>query len=377
MHRKGFLILFILIVVIVSLVNCNVLLAQKNLDSDIIKDLMDGNKKTLNIGFRSQSYPISYVNSDDASKYTGFCNIFSDELFEKLKNDLKIELKKENNLSNSQINTKIDSLKLVKSEAKNFSQGRYRKRFDGVITKKLDIECGANSINYRSNEIEFSDPFLQSGISLLTKKENIEKIALDEVRLGGLKIGIVDNTTTLDWLEGDKGYRNRIIYQSRPEAVDHLKNGTIDAYISDYIILKGIFERDKDLKDKYEVYPKYFRDQDYGIVIKKGQYKLKEIINITIKSPKVLDELKYLNTTYSKPSDKNPLPISLVKAFSNPLHSFLLGILISILALVATVKPFRQKILELALGVWERIRPDMVNWLYSLWQFLVRLILKK
>jgi ABC-type amino acid transport substrate-binding protein len=376
-----------IIVIVVNLVICNNLLAQENFNSDIIKDFTDGTKKELNIGFRLQSYPISYVNPDsipsDKSKsyYIGFCNIFSDKLFENLKIYLKNELQRDGRLSNSEINNKVDSLKLIRSDVNNFSQGGFIKRYDGVIRKRIDIECGANSIRHDLGEIEFSSPFLQSGISLLAKKENLEKIASDEKHLGKLKVGVVSGTTTYKWLLEEKGHNSTLPYSSRPEAISELINGSIDAYVSDYIILRGILERDRNLKDKYDVYPKYLRDQEYGLVIKKGQSKLKEIINETIKSPELSDEIKYLNNTYSNQNSENSALVPhigfLYKIFSNPLHSFLLGISMSAFVLVATITPCREKISEVISGVWERARPDIVNWLYGLWQLLIRLLFKK
>jgi hypothetical protein len=247
--------------------------------------------------------------------------------------------------------------------------------------QKIDIECGANSIRHDLGEIEFSSPFLQSGISLLAKKENLEKVASDEKHLGGLKVGVVSGTTTYKWLLEEKGYKSTLPYSSRSEAISKLRNGSIDAYVSDYIILRGILERDRNLKDKYDVYPKYLREQEYGLVIKKGQSKLKEIIDETIKSPEVSDEIRYFNNTYSNQNFGNSLLVPhisfLYKVFSNPLHSFLLGISMSAFILMATISPCRQKIPEVISGVWERVRPDVVNWLSSLWQLLIRLLFKK
>jgi ABC-type amino acid transport substrate-binding protein len=369
-------------VIFTNLVICNSLPAQATSD-DIVQDFIDGTKKELNIGFRVQSYPISYVNPDsipsDKSKsyYTGFCNIFADKLFE----DLKIHLKNELSGKPSLLD-KVDYLKLVRTDVINFPQDDPNiKRYGAVINKQIDVECGANAIRKDLNEIEFSNDFLQDGISLLTKKEKFE-----EIRRGNfseLKVGVVSGTTTYQWLHNDILHNKILPYSSRPKAISSLKDSQTEAYASNYIILRGVLERDRNLRDKYDVYPGYLKPQKYGLVIKKGQSRLKEIINNTINDPEVKAEIEYLNNTYSlKSTDSTPKPDidfldKLGKVFSNPLHSLLLGILISAFVLLATITPFRQKISEVISGVWTRICPDIVNWLCGLWQLLIKLLFKK
>jgi ABC-type amino acid transport substrate-binding protein len=318
---KNAKLLILLIISILSIIVFDSLmifsaLPVKASNDDIINEFISGRKKELIIGFRVSSYPVSYIKTDPDSTrsnnskpiYKGFCDAFADELFENLKSYIQNELIKDKKLSTQEIINKVNSLSYSKSPVVNFGQSGDIKRYGGVLEGKIDVECGANSIRYDQKGIEFSDPFLSSGISLLTLKDDLEKVASDEKNLGGLKVGVVGGTTTVKWLLEDKGYPKIKLYESRKDAIDALNRSEIDAYVSDYIILKGLLENNQDLlsKDKYDVYPKYLKEQEYGLVIKEGQSKFKEIINRTIKSPKSSEEIKYLNDHYKS-------------AFSSPL----------------------------------------------------------
>jgi hypothetical protein len=68
---------------------------------------------------------------------------------------------------------------------------------------------------------------------------------------------------------------------------------------------------------------------------------------------------------------------SIQKLLSNPLVTFLLGLSISGLVIIIVVPIFRQKLFEVLKGGWERILPDIVEGLYSLWKMILKLILNK
>ena len=351
-------------------------LPVKASNNDIIEEFISGRKKELKIGFRVLSYPVSYLKTDPdstvpdiSSTYDGFCNVFADELFANLKSHIQQEFTKNQRLSTQEILNKVNSLRHTKSQVINFGQGGHFRRYGGVIEGQIDVECGANSIRYDQQDIEFSDPFLSSGISLLALRDNLERVASDEKNLGSLKVGVVGGTTTYKWLREEKGYPDIKIslYTSRKDAINALHHSEIDAYVSDYILLKGLLENNQEFlsKAKYDVYSKYLKEQEYGLVIKKGQSKLKEIINETIKSPKSLQKIEELNDNYSiKSVTKFPLPIpidSIEKLFKNPLNTFLLGLSISGFVIIITVPIFRDKLRKFLKEVWERIRPDIVN----------------
>lgn len=356
------------------------LVAQANSSADIIKEFIEGRKSELKIGLRAQSYPISFVDPNSVSPtskvYSGFCNTFADQLFDDLKEYLKQELwKRSANSSTTEIENKVNAISLRKIDVVNLSQGR---RFGGVITGLVDVECGANSIQYNT-EVEFSDPFFSTGISLLTRKDNLDKVSQNEKELGNLKIGVVSGTTTYDWLVKQKKYKNFVPYGSRPDATSALKSDKLGAYTSDYILLKGILEQSPALESNYDLYPKYLEEQNYGLVVKAGQSKLKELIDEkTLKSPSILNEIQFLKNDYSKQGSEkkgetsgfNQVISFISKLFSSPLNSFLLGIAIPVVILMLFFKKTRQLIAEIFKKLWEQVLPDVVRWLYKLLQLI-------
>ena len=407
MKKRNLVILLIASTLIIIVFNNVVIFGElpvKASNNDIIEEFISGRKKELKIGFRVLSYPVSYLKtdpdstiSDISSTYDGFCNVFADELFANLKSHIQNELTNVGKLTTQDITNKVNSLKPInKSPVRNFGHGdgSHFKRYGGVAEGKIDVECGANSIHsdHDHRGIEFSDAFLSSGISLLALKDNLEKVASDEKNLGNLRVGVVGGTTTYKWLREEKRYPDIKIslYTSRKDAINALNRSEIDAYVSDYILLKGLLENNQELlsKDKYDVYSKYLKEQEYGLVIKKGQSKLKEIINETIKSPKSSQKIKELNDNYSiksDPPDPSPTLSSLIdfikKLFKNPLNTFLLGLSISGFVIIIGVPILRQKLREVLKEVWKHILPDIVNGLggglHSLWKIILNFIFKK
>ena len=369
--RLKFFYIFILVTLFFIFSNLNSyidLLAKTSSNNDIVNEFIGGTKQKLNFGFREQSYPVSYEDPNSSSsppEYAGFCNTFSDEIFEKLKIYLRQKLENQN-LSYIDINHKLSSLKLVKLPVHNFSQGGYYKRFDGITKGSIDIECGTNSIRPDLAEIDFSAPFFQTGVSLLVKKSDLKKVSSNEKDFGELKIGVVSGSTTHDWLKKVKNYQNFIAYKSRTEAISALKENSIEAYASDYIILKGIQDNDKELVKEYGIYPKYLTVEEYGLAIKPRQGQFKSIINATlIDSPKVKNKIQILEDNYTIKSDnkfsENPSFDSLYKILSNPLNTFLLGISISILVLIASFKKTRKMITDVLKKLWEQVLPEIVR----------------
>lgn len=358
--------------------------AQAPMNEDIIEKFIIGSKKDLNIGFRVQSAPISYEDKNSIpslKSYRGFCNVFADELFENLKNYLRREIKRRNpSLSTSELENFVSSIKLNKDDSINFSQGGHIRRFGGLIEGQRDVECGANSIDHSLSEIDFSESFFNTGVSLLTKKTNFENILSNEEGFGNLKIGIVFETTTYTWFDRGKGYKNKQGFPSRSEAIKALKDGKIQAYASDYVLLRDILNDDVILQENYNLYPKYFQEQKYGLALKTGQSQLKSIINDTLKeSSKVKKEIEFLDKNFAISTTVDPISsiTSFIgKVFSNPISSFLLGLSISALVIIIIFKPIRQMAQSMFSDIfkkmWEQILPEAARWLVNLLQSLFK-----
>jgi hypothetical protein len=172
------------------------LFAQINPSKDIIEEFVNGNRTDIQIGFREQSAPISFEGPNSTSSnrtYEGFCNVFADQLLVELKNHVKNRLIEKNpNHHSPEIDKRVKLIKHTKHNVINLVQG---KRFQGLEkdpkdVDHIDVECGANSIQFKEN-IAFSDPFFKTGISLLAKQDIVDRILKNRANIKSLKIGVL------------------------------------------------------------------------------------------------------------------------------------------------------------------------------------------
>lgn len=144
------------------------------------------------------------------------------------------------------------------------------KRFTGYVENRqvaIDAECGPNTDNPdRRDKIEkegidgqFSETFAVTGAKILLKKANA-KYFYRLQPFEGKKIGVVEGTTTDNFI-GKRYGEEKIKPVKREQVVQQLekggKEGGIDAYVSDEIILKGILnEMDPWQRINYIIVPK-------------------------------------------------------------------------------------------------------------------------
>jgi ABC-type amino acid transport substrate-binding protein len=380
----------LLLIVVSSTINNKVLaqsvIASNAVGGDIVDGFISGDRKNLKVGFRIQSAPIISENPNSNStpkSYIGFCDTFADQLLKDLRSSVKQSLlSNPNPITGSEIDSRVNAITLEKVPIVNFSDG---KRFQAVVEGTVDVECGANSIRYDLPEVKFSDPFFKTGISILAKKDDIEKISLDEKGLGNLSIGVVSGTTTYLWLDREKGYRKSSIFQSKPLAIAALKIGdSVQGFASDYIVLKYILDHEPKLRESYFIYPNYLKEQDYGLVIRNKQNQLQDIVNKkTLTSASVLEEIKLLNRDYSVHAGfietikiKGAQLVSALGIqpylgqFPAFLFSFLGGAVITLAAVLFSIKSSRKLALTFIGELWKKFLPSIVQHLYNLLQIV-------
>jgi hypothetical protein len=197
---------------------------------------------TLVLGIRTISAPV-----------TGYCEAFRDTLREQINKEIKI--------------TSTAILNQYKGENYSRYRGLLKDRFS---SSHVDIECGPNSES--SGKLENPDtkkPFSENirfirfhyptGIKLLLKKEDAEKLSNVssrieyEKKISELKIGVLENTSTIKQFENNDDFYNYVPINSNNstnalERVlsaldddDILDNDLkIDAFASDDLILQSI-----------------------------------------------------------------------------------------------------------------------------------------
>jgi ABC-type amino acid transport substrate-binding protein len=250
----------------------------------------------IRLGIRTTSSAIGSKNIDNS--YGGFCGEFL--------NTLTQELSRQN-----------QRIPVTGLDIANQYRGIEYPRYDGLISNKVEIECGPNSKSslklrdtrdrkpFREKIIFSRNNFHTTGIKLLLKKETaaeLQSTPLNQLedKLSKLPIAAIKGTTTLKEFRINKDfYKSLVPYPKRKQAnqkldvrdfaLDDLEADKVKAFASDAIILRTLLEKGvkgeagyrKDrqpLKNQnYVIYPpepgKYLPNlgkQEYAIAINKN-----------------------------------------------------------------------------------------------------------
>lgn len=175
-------------------------------------------------------------------------------------------------------------VELIKAIAKN--QGfeiQFRPMdFVGIIPAleegELDLAIAGMSITEeRQKVLDFSDPYFDAGLALVTKKDNAEIASLDD--LDGKVIAVKSGTTGSKFVgENQEKYGYRVAYfDDSPSMFLDVANGYSQAMVEDYpVIAYAITSRNLDLK----VIEERLTGEQYGVAVAKGEHgELLEQIN--------------------------------------------------------------------------------------------------
>lgn len=320
----------------------------------------------IRIGTRTAAFPIGKVSSD--GQISGFCgDAFEDGLRQEL------------------LNRGIQSSITNQNVANQYKGTRYP-RYNGLITGKIEIECGPNSPSsgdlidettgrYFRDEISFSDPFHQTENKLILKVDQARRLhelpaSEQEDEIYKLDIGVVKNTTTLkNFQEKGKAYTS---YPTREEALDDLDAGSIEAYASDAIILQTLLERGvqgTELEKRRPPYEEEFilfplkakeylpglDEESFVIVVKKNtpyERELLDVINTTLSSIQNKNGLAEIEKDYVISDSNNPTSLSQGEAdlLNTPESESDYLIVLGLFAVLGIVGIFTISIIALARG---------------------------
>ncbi len=233
----------------------------------------------LKVAMRTDAAPFSYYQDNN---WAGYCADYADALGKQLTEQLD---------TNSPIKAII-----IPSSLSN--------RFELVEQEIVHFECGSNSIDSDRQEVSFSDPIFASGTRLLVNSSSIDKFDLDS-NLVGLKLGVLDKTTTKQFLE--ENYPDAEITsfdgtQGRSEGIREIYNGQLDAFVSDEVLLTGELDRQNLNSENYQTIPKDpLTCEYYGMILPPNDPQWRNTINGFIRdrnSRQVFD--KWLASHYAQ-----------------------------------------------------------------------------
>ena len=143
-----------------------------------------------------------------------------------------------------------------------------------VISGKADVAAAGITVTEdRKKNVDFSVPYVKTGIVVVYKKSNPFK---DKAQLKGKRIGVQGGTTSETFvLEELKQEPDRS--RSPAEAVAGLKAGRVDFVIADIDPAKNCVKGEADL-----ALSDFITSEEYAVAIRKGQPELLKAINETI-----------------------------------------------------------------------------------------------
>ena len=172
--------------------------------------------------------------------------------------------------------------------------------FDSVIpamiSGKADLAASGITVTEdRKKNVDFSIPYVKTGIVVIYKKSNPFK---DVSQLKGKKIGVQGGTTSETYvLEQLKQEPERS--RSPAESCAALKSGRVDFVIADIDPAKNCVKGEADLQ-----LSDFITSEEYAIAIRKGQPELLKAINETITELKKSGKLAKWVADYTAESDK-------------------------------------------------------------------------
>jgi len=165
-----------------------------------------------------------------------------------------------------------------------------------VISGKADIAAAGITVTEdRKKNVDFSIPYVKTGIVVIYKKANPFK---DKAQLKGRKIGVQGGTTSENFvLEQLKQEPDRS--KSPSEAVAALKSGRVEFVIADIDPAKNCVKGEADL-----AISDFITSEEYAVAIRKGQPELLKAINEVIADLKKSGRLDTWVKQFTDESDK-------------------------------------------------------------------------
>ncbi len=223
------------------------------------------NTGVVKFGIREDAPPFGYV--DDRGNLKGYClDLFAlvrDKLIERLDRN-------------------VLAIQLLKSRINN--------RFALVKKGAIDLECGPNTIEpKRDDKIAFSTSFFVTGTQFLLESQNLKTFNLNG-NLNNVLLGVIGDTTTETMIR--TRYPQAIIERfagtnPRSQGVKALRQGRIDAMVSDGILLRAEAQRQSLSRQRYLLIPEMPLTCDrYGLLLPGGDAEWKSFVDEVILSRK-------------------------------------------------------------------------------------------
>jgi ABC-type amino acid transport substrate-binding protein len=211
-------------------------------------------RHTVHLGYRESSPPFSFL--DQANRPIGY----SLELCEAVVEEIGAAV--------DDPDLRIEYVKVTSDD-----------RIPAVVQGKIDLECGSTTANAeRARQVAFSPLMFVAGTKLMVAKDSAISAPKD---LQGKTVVVTKGTTNEQAMHAlDKKFNldlKIVTASDHEQSYQMLVDGKVDAFATDDILLYGLIARHKS-QDKFKVTGDYLSYDPYGIMYRKGDPQLKEIV---------------------------------------------------------------------------------------------------
>jgi len=173
--------------------------------------------------------------------------------------------------------------------------------FDGLIpalkTGKVDLVISSMTATAeRAQSIDFSDPYLSTGLCLLLKKDSAAK-GIEDLDKAGVKVAVKKGTTGHLYATAKLKNAEVLVLDKESAAVLEVSQGKADAFIYDQMSTYQNWQRNK-ATTRAILEP--FQKESWAIGIGKGNDELKGKVNAFIKEYRAKGGFEQLGDRYLK-----------------------------------------------------------------------------
>lgn len=152
-------------------------------------------------------------------------------------------------------------------------------RIDAIVSGRADLECGSTTNNLeRRRQVAFSPVTFVAGTKLLVRRGSPIRSYRD---LGG-KVVVVTSGTTNEGAMRELARRFKIDFKlalarDHADSYAQMEAGRADAFASDDVLLYGLVA-ERGAQKKYEVVGEFLSYDPYGIMFRKGDAQLADLV---------------------------------------------------------------------------------------------------
>jgi polar amino acid transport system substrate-binding protein/glutamate/aspartate transport system substrate-binding protein len=203
--------------------------------------------------------------------------------------------------------------KLGKEVKLTFKPVNAKTRIPLVANGTIDIVCGSSTHTIaRDDVIDFSITYFLTGTRLLVPKGSPIK---DFEDLAGKRIGAARGTANEKAIRAanESGIISPpvkiLIYEEHPKGFLAMRQGKVDAYCTDEILLAGLKMTATD-PEKWDLVGRLFTFEPYGFIVRENDSDFRDLVNFTIIDLVKTKKFYEIYDTWFGPNGKIPMPIS-------------------------------------------------------------------